>query len=63
MRFILNNIQWIFSGIGVFILGFFVTRKIIQGKKVNQKIGNNSTGIQVGRDVNIGAKNDSSESR
>lgn len=64
MDFILKNSEWIFSGIGVFLLSFFLIRKKVKPNKnkVRQKIKNHSVGIQAGRDVNIGAKNDSSES-
>lgn len=58
MDFILKNIQWIFSGIGVFILGFIFTKRIMRKTKINQKIKHDSIGIQAGRDVNIRAKND-----
>ncbi|PKP34284.1 MAG: hypothetical protein CVU00_07465 [Bacteroidetes bacterium HGW-Bacteroidetes-17] len=50
LDFFANNYEWIFSGIGVFIISFFVIRK---QKGQNQKVGNNSTGIQAGRDVKI----------
>ena len=50
-NWIFDNTTWIFSGIGVFILGFFITKKI--RNKKSQIIKNNSSGIQAGRDVNI----------
>ena len=50
LDFFTNNYEWIFSGIGVFIISFFVIRK---SKEQNQKVGSNSNGIQAGRDVKI----------
>ncbi|HZH60697.1 MAG TPA: hypothetical protein VEY70_14210 [Metabacillus sp.] len=57
MEWIMENKEWVFSGIGVFILSTIVTlmvRKSSNNQK--QKVGNNSTGIQVGRDLKIGEK-------
>ena len=48
--FFSNNYEWIFSGIGVFIISLFLLRK---SKGQKQKVGNNSVGIQAGRDVKI----------
>lgn len=45
-----NNYEWFFSGFGVFLLSFFLIKK---SKGQKQKIGNNSIGVQAGRDVNI----------
>ncbi|MDD4528221.1 MAG: hypothetical protein PHF25_09395 [Candidatus Margulisbacteria bacterium] len=50
LDFFSNNYEWIFSGIGVFIISLFLIRKY-KGQK--QKVGNNSVGIQAGRDVKI----------
>ncbi|SFE77326.1 hypothetical protein [Flavobacterium xueshanense] len=50
LDFFLNNYEWIFSGIGVFIISIFFIRKST-GQK--QKVGDNSLGIQAGRDVKI----------
>ncbi len=54
INWITDNVTWIFSGIGVFILGFFITKKV--RKKNSQTIRNNSSGIQAGRDVNVNTK-------
>lgn len=54
VNFLSENVQWIFSGIGVFVLGFFITKKVIKNK--SQTIKNKSTGIQAGRDVKINIK-------
>lgn len=60
MHWLLENKEWIFSGIGVFaisaIVAIFVHKKgsIIQ----NQKSGNNSKNIQANGNVTIGNSND-----
>jgi len=58
MEWFLENREWIFSGIGVFILSLLLgiliknkyTNKIVQ----KQKSGKDSTNIQAARDINIG---------
>lgn len=57
MNWIIENKEWIFSGIGVFILGFIFTifkkkNKKNRSIKMKQKSGSNSTNIQIGRDYN-----------
>jgi len=53
IQWIVTNKEWIFSGIGIAAIAaglkFFSKDK----GAINQKIGNNSTGIQAGRDVNL----------
>jgi len=39
------------SGLGVFIIGFFIKRRFDQSQK--QKVSKNSEGYQAGRDINI----------
>lgn len=58
----LKNIPWIFSGVGIFILGLITTRKIHGNTKHSrqcliqtQKESINSINIQSGRDININA--------
>jgi uncharacterized membrane protein YjfL (UPF0719 family) len=53
-KWIVENSTWIFSGIGVFILGFFITKKVMNKNK--QTIKNSSTGIQAGGNVKISIK-------
>lgn len=51
MEWITQNKEWIFSGIGVFIIGLiFAVYKKQKFKKNKQKSGANSTNIQIGRD-------------
>ena len=55
MDWIINNTEWIFSGVGVFIFSFFLIRNKNKVKQ-SQKGGSNSTNIQVGGDFNINDK-------
>ncbi|MBM7835700.1 hypothetical protein [Clostridium sardiniense] len=57
MKWIIENKEWLFSGIGVTILvaiiGIFI-KKRVDGKIVQTiNSGNNSTNIQGGENVNI----------
>lgn len=55
INFIYNNCQWIFSGIGVFLISaisaFLLKRR--SGKNLSQKIKNNSFGMQAGENITI----------
>ena len=60
-KFFVENYQWIFSGIGVLVLGrIFMLFKKRSNKVVDQKqkSGEGSTNIQVGGDVKLIKKND-----
>ena len=53
---ILNNKEWLFSGVGIVIVGvilrvFFKTKP---GSNQTIKSGKNSKNIQAGRDIHIG---------
>jgi hypothetical protein len=54
-NWILNNKEWLFSGVGVAaivsLVGFLSRRKSASRQK--QRSGRNSTNIQAGRDVTI----------
>lgn len=58
MEWIVENKDWIFSGIGVFIVSLIVGlfAKRYKSSKQIQMSGSNSTNYQSGRDINIGAK-------
>lgn len=60
MEWIIENKDWIFSGIGVLLIslvaGLFAKRH--KSSKQTQMSGSNSTNYQSGRDINIGIKND-----
>lgn len=51
---ITNNKEWIFSGLGISVLGLLIKifTKITNNKNI-QKIKNNSNGIQIGGNLNI----------
>ncbi len=51
IEFVTDNVQWVFSGIGVFVLTLFVARRL--QRKQKQRVKGNSIGVQAGRDVNI----------
>ena len=56
MNWLLHNKEWIFSGIGVFIIALIINwlNRPPKNKKVNQrqKSGDNSVNIQIGGDFN-----------
>jgi plastocyanin domain-containing protein len=57
MDWIINNMEWVFSGIGVAIIsliGWLVKNKSNKSTKMKQKSGNNSTNIQIKGDYNNG---------
>ena len=46
-----ENVTWVFSGIGVFIISLLIGRAVV--RKNSQVIKEKSSGIQAGRDVKI----------
>ncbi|WP_133405765.1 hypothetical protein [Parashewanella tropica] len=60
MQWIMDNKEWVFSGIGVFIFSliatFFLRRKSTITQ--TQKSGGNSKNYQATGDINIGTKDD-----
>lgn len=58
--FITEHYKWIFSGIGVAVLFWFIGYKNNNSNKSKQSmhIGDNSAGIQIGRDLNEKNKKD-----
>ncbi|CAJ1853081.1 hypothetical protein [Aeromonas jandaei] len=55
VKLFLDNVEWIFSGIGVFILTLFFVKNGISKK---QSAGKNSNNYMADGDINIGAKDD-----
>lgn len=57
MDWIINNKEWIFSGVGIFIITFilktFIKRKRINIDKQIQKSGDNSINYQSKGDINV----------
>ena len=58
LAWISHNYEWVFSGIGVFVLGIIVATFKKNHLKQNQKSGNNSQNIQVGGNVGFNKKDD-----
>jgi len=62
MKWLMDNANWIFSGVGIVVftgLGYLVKRllgKDAQGQQ--QKADRGSVAIQAGRDVQVGQSND-----
>ncbi len=56
MDSIFENKEWIFSGIGVFVIGIiyalFKKKKKSKSTNMKQKSGDNSTNTQIGGDYN-----------
>lgn len=60
MQWLIENKEWLFSGIGVFLISIiftFIKRKD-KTIKQSQKSGNGSTNYQAAHDINIGKKDD-----
>ena len=60
MQWIIDNKEWVFSGVGVFVLSLAVTLFLKKGASTKQvqKSGKNSTNSQSAGDINIGTSND-----
>lgn len=60
MQWIIDNKDWIFSGVGIFIItliiGVFARKQ--SSSKQTQKSGSSSNNYQSGRDINIGTVDD-----
>ncbi|MCD9526950.1 hypothetical protein [Photobacterium carnosum] len=50
-----DNVEWVFSGIGVFVLTLFFIKNGVTKK---QRVGDNSNNYMADRDINIGSKDD-----
>ncbi|MBV7468609.1 hypothetical protein [Aeromonas sp. sif0611] len=50
-----DNIEWVFSGVGVFVLSLFFVKNGVNKK---QSAGKNSNNYMADRDINVGTKND-----
>ena len=50
-----DNIEWVFSGVGVFVLSLFFVKNGVNKK---QRAGKNSNNYLADRDINVGTKND-----
>lgn len=65
MKWIIENVKWIFSGIGVAILsvliGLFYKSKTNKSITQSIKSGNNSTNIQGGKNVTMTNEEENNE--
>lgn len=48
ISWVMDNKEWVFSGIGIFVLGLIFVKSKYSIKQ-NQKGGDNSTNIQIGK--------------
>lgn len=55
MDWIIENKEWLFSGVGISIIGliYYLIVKNKRNKVQKQKAGKNSTNVQAGGDINI----------
>lgn len=56
MDWLLKNMEWIFSGIGVAVVGWLISRRSRSG--IEQSVKNSSNVTQVGGNVSVGESND-----
>jgi hypothetical protein len=56
MDWLLKNMEWIFSGIGVAIVGWFISRRSRSG--IKQSVKNSSNVTQVGGNISVGECSD-----
>ena len=52
LDYIIAEKEWLFSGLGIIILGVFFKKKSNSANKMKQKISKNSKGIQANGNVN-----------
>lgn len=57
VEYIIDNKEWIFSGIGVAVISWFILRKST-GSNMSQKGGKGSTNIQVKGDFSVTTKDE-----
>lgn len=53
INFLNANYTWLFSGLGVFIIAFFIKRKFFHSINQKMKSGDNSISIQTKGNVDI----------
>ena len=56
VKVIIDSLPWIFSGVGVFVLGLIIKKEVVN--RQNQKVSKESKGYQAGRDINITEEKD-----
>lgn len=55
VKLLTDNVEWVFSGIGVSVLTLFFVKN---GANKKQRAGRNSNNYMADRDINIGKKDD-----
>lgn len=58
IKFIVGEKEWLFSGIGVFVLSFIIYKKNKASKIMKQDVKDSGLGIQAGKNININLKKD-----
>jgi uncharacterized membrane protein YczE len=60
MKWVIDNKEWIFSGIGIFVLSLIISIYVKKKSSVKQiqKTGAKSTNYQAGGDIKIVTKDD-----
>ena len=58
IQYLIDNKEWIFSGIGCLVLGFFFSKSSTNKIKQKQKSGKNSNNYMAGRDLTIEKKDE-----
>jgi hypothetical protein len=55
LTWLIDNMEWIFSGIGVAAIGwlFLLFKRRQNGLNQRQRSGRNSTNLQAGKDINL----------
>ena len=59
IQWLIDNKNWIFSGIGVFVISFFFLKK--SGRSQKQKSGSGSINLQSHGDINISSNKNKGE--
>ncbi len=56
MDWLVKNMEWLFSGVGVAVIGWLISRRV--NPSIDQSVNNSSNVTQVGGNVSIGESND-----
>ncbi len=56
MDWLVKNMEWLFSGVGVAVIGWLISRRV--NPSIDQSVNNSSNVTQVGGNVSVGESND-----
>lgn len=56
MDWLVKNMEWIFSGVGVAVIGWLISRRA--NPSIDQSVKNSSNVTQVGGNISVGESND-----